>query len=326
MGNILSFFTGRKSASREQSTEEQPKTYSWDRKSESESGDNFIIANVENEIITREKGSIAGDAMSISDLKNCTVIITDHIGGATVDDCENCDMLLGVSDESVFLRDCKNCRVYTVNPQLRLRDCEDLTISMVCQSQPATEDCTGLLLSPWDVTYEGLQENLNAAKMTAVFNNTWYLVHDFTQANNPRAHDCFEPRSNSDIPEKLGGVLQESTEGNLSPIPAILGPSVIPAENTYALVMEFENVSERHSEASKIIEAVSTLRVTRAWECAADKCDLPESFTKPASSSYIIFLAVDQDTRLDSNYAAAFNTQTGSHDDVRYFFSTRSIL
>lgn len=315
-----------------------PPLYSWDKKKveKTDGGGDVaatkpdpVIKDMDGEIINRASGSCNGSDLSISNLTNSTLIVTDHIGGAIIDDCINSTIMLGVSSESVFIRDCKNCKIFTINPQFRLRDCENLEISLFCNSTPALENCRNVKLSPWEYTYAGINSDLKESGMTQVFNNTWYSVHDFTKVGTNSVHQeqVYSFRPSIEVPKELEGILERNSA--FSRIPVVLGSLAAKDFDTYALCFQFENRDHRDRLQTKITKSISELTIFRSWECKISQCELPSGFDASfGSDTYLIFLEVCSETSFNvpPGGGCGFNFSEGSSEDARFFFTTRNIL
>ena len=90
------------------------KQYSWDKKPKLDASNYTFTSTSSNKTTTRGYESISGNAVSISNVKNGTIMLSDHIGGAIVDDCSDSKFFLGASSESVFIRDCRDMTIYRV--------------------------------------------------------------------------------------------------------------------------------------------------------------------------------------------------------------------
>ena len=114
MGCLFSKHKKAKKSDSSSSASVKIKQYSWDKKPKLDASNYTFTSTSSNKTTTRGYKSISGNAVSISNVSNGTIMISDHIGGAIVDDCAECNFFLGASSESVFIRDCRDMTIYRV--------------------------------------------------------------------------------------------------------------------------------------------------------------------------------------------------------------------
>ncbi|XP_018007765.1 protein XRP2 isoform X2 [Hyalella azteca] len=129
--------------------------------------------------VGRMPGMIAGEQFVVRECSHCCIFLLDHLNTITVDDCSDCTIIIGPTSGSVFIRDCKSCVVVAACGQFRTRDCQELQLRLLCNTQPIIEASTRVRFSCYQLYYEQLQDQFRRSGLS-VFNNNWSEVHDFT--------------------------------------------------------------------------------------------------------------------------------------------------
>ena len=137
------------------------------------------VAGLENEVVVRKPGDVAGWDMNIDGCKGCTIAIFDRIAALNGDECEDCKLVIGPCCSSVFLRDCKNCTIVVACQQFRTRKLENCTVLIYSQTRPIVESSRGLKFGCYPLSYPQLPEQMALAGLSPLC-NPWSAVHDFT--------------------------------------------------------------------------------------------------------------------------------------------------
>ncbi len=83
-----------------ETTDTQPKVYSWDKKKSDDTSD-FLIENKDDLVLVKSPGEINGNQFIIRNCTNCHIFLLDHINTITVDDCKNCKIVIGPTKVSL---------------------------------------------------------------------------------------------------------------------------------------------------------------------------------------------------------------------------------
>eukprot|EP01029_Cantina_marsupialis_P029663 TRINITY_DN781981_c0_g1_i1.p1 TRINITY_DN781981_c0_g1~~TRINITY_DN781981_c0_g1_i1.p1 ORF type:complete len:332 (-),score=91.35 TRINITY_DN781981_c0_g1_i1:158-1153(-) len=140
---------------------------------------NFIVRGKESECIMRKPGSIDGQQFLIEECKNCDIFVLDHSAAVNIDACENCNIYIGPCETSVFIRECTNCRFVVACQQFRTRDCNDISCSLYCQTEPIIESSKDVKIGCFCFSYFGLADQFKKANLE-VWENRFSEVHNFT--------------------------------------------------------------------------------------------------------------------------------------------------
>jgi len=287
------------------------KQYSWDKKPKADTSSYTFTSASSNKTTTRDYKSISGNAVSISNVKNGTIMISDHIGGAIVDDCSESKLFLGASSESVFIRDCKDMIIYSICTQFRIRDCHNLKIILHCESRPAIESCTNIKLHPWNVNFKKIEDVMQDSSVKR-FTNSWHNVHIFDE-NTPLTLDAaVEVCSQTELEDGLGSL--EQTEKNLY-LPVVNGKI---SKASSLLIIHFDNKDERNKAHLPFFDKDC---IFRSWEGKPTLNNIPASVLKDAETLYTICLEIDSEMvdKLDLEH---LKYAVGEASDAQMFFSS----
>lgn len=86
--------------------------------------------------------------------------------------------MVGAGGESVFIRNCSDCTFYVACKQLRLRDCENVKLSLYSQTEPVIELSSGVEITPFSGGFEGQADCMRSANLDPEV-NFWWGVYDF---------------------------------------------------------------------------------------------------------------------------------------------------
>lgn len=152
-------------------------TYSWE-KNKSKDPNDYIIHDLENATVV--KNCVYGEQFNIEALKNCDIFILDYSATVFVDLCTDCRIYIGPVESSVFVRECTGCKIVCAAQQFRTRDCQNLDISLLCQTEPVIETSSNIRFGCFNFSYFSLAEQCRKAKLN-VWCNKWWQVHDFNK-------------------------------------------------------------------------------------------------------------------------------------------------
>ncbi|XP_055335387.1 protein XRP2-like isoform X2 [Paramacrobiotus metropolitanus] len=217
--------------SRRQSGDPALKVYSWNNRPKVNPEDYQFIAK-ENETLVKQPQAINGQQFIIERCRNCNIFLFDWCDTVTILDCTGCAIFVGPCKGSIFLRHCVDCTILVICQQFRTRDCRRLAAYLCCCTQPIIENTVGAKFACLQISYNGLEDQLKAAKLSP-FNNNWSQVHDFT----PNTDDILSSHNFSLIhdtlatakvglsdPESIGDVdLKANFDPCVSVIPYTMG-------------------------------------------------------------------------------------------------------
>lgn len=156
--------------------------------------DDFIIRNMtdinsctsslttSNAIITDNmviKSNIEGQQMILENCHQTIILLLDHIASLTCDNMTSCTIITGPVESSVFLRNCIDCTFIIVCQQLRLRECDNCSVSLFSTTNPIIELSSRIVFSCYQFNYFNLSKNLDSCSLN-IWNNEWHNVYDFT--------------------------------------------------------------------------------------------------------------------------------------------------
>eukprot|EP00759_Apiculatamorpha_spiralis_P018923 PhF_6_TR25175/c0_g1_i1/m.34717/K18272/RP2; protein XRP2 len=139
-------------------------------------------SNLADQTIVRLPKSLNDQQYSMNKLTNCNVFLLDQLDSVVGDECNGCNIYIGPTRGSVFIRKFTKCKLIVACGQLRLRDCSDCDIFLLCESRPAVESSKNIRFGCFQMEpYFVLPQLFDLARLS-VFNNKYLDVHDFTAA------------------------------------------------------------------------------------------------------------------------------------------------
>ena len=99
----------------------------------------YRFMNESGRTLVKLPGEIAGEQFVVQNCTNCIIYLLDFSNTVYIDDCTACQIYVGPVECSVFIRDCYRSKCVIACGQFRSRQCEDIKILLMCQSQPIIE-------------------------------------------------------------------------------------------------------------------------------------------------------------------------------------------
>lgn len=192
MGQLLSRCFGSPSAAQSATTNNAtsskrpvnvppPKTYSWHSKP-ALAREQYAIENVSGETIVRDSSTLNGQQFVVKSVRDANIQLLGRMSCVSVDLCSDTFLIVGPTSGSVFLRNCAECIVLVVSQQLRLRDCRDMTLLVLCATQPIIEASESIRFGCLQLTFDRMQALMSDAGLSP-FNNSWHDIYDFTPSS-----------------------------------------------------------------------------------------------------------------------------------------------
>ncbi|XP_023322127.1 protein XRP2 [Eurytemora carolleeae] len=244
MGCNISGVCSRSSSEDIDETDKPPerKQYSWDLKTESDLSKYIIDSKGEGEVF-RGPGSINGQQFQIKNCVRSQIYLYDWSNTITIDDCKHCKIFLGPVKGSVFVRDCTDCTIVLACGQFRTRDCSNLDVFILVNTQPIIESSTGIRLGCFQFYYDQLSEHMFQADISP-WQNFWWKVHDFTpvkgEKNWSKLGTIFKVEDYLPLPTSDQG-RNGSAKEEKSLVPLTVGPSRSLSGEEVSLVVIFQS-------------------------------------------------------------------------------------
>eukprot|EP01083_Nonionella_stella_P087920 244796_1 len=242
MGHWISKFLGRSKRSSEVDTSKNTSKTDTGKCTEPEAPKakldpkDFMLVELEGQIIVREPGSIQGQQFILDRCKNCTIYLLDYSAQVMVDDCVNCRVFIGPCESSVFLRGCQDCKFVIACQQLRTVDCERIDCLLYAQTEPVIENTKNIRFGCFQYAYFALRGQFDSANLS-VWSNVWSQIFDFTKEEGQQHWSALPEKI---TPNELIGDPCEVCE-NITP-DELLMESVVPKTNGEALDGEYQNL------------------------------------------------------------------------------------
>lgn len=139
----------------------------------------FMFSKIVNGTSVKLPKSIPnGMPINIEDCESSSIFIYDVTAQVMVDSCKSCFIFIGPSEGSIFIRDCKDCIIVCASQQFRMRDCENIKLSMYVSSQPIIETSTLIDIGSFWYNYPELKNQFAKANLP-IIKNEWWNIYDF---------------------------------------------------------------------------------------------------------------------------------------------------
>jgi len=149
-----------------------------DNKSKRQEFHGFSIKEQSNEIIEVNDKDVIGQDVMLSQLSNCTVIIKSNPITLHATHLTNCILKCGPVQTSIYLDNCNNCTLSLACQQLRAHNSRETNIYLHVTSKGIIEDCNDIKVAPYNLKYDGLNEQFQKIGLDASTNN-WNQLDDF---------------------------------------------------------------------------------------------------------------------------------------------------
>lgn len=143
-----------------------------------------IVKGFRNAVVARRRGEVAGKDVTLEDLEGCEVFLLDRLGAVHCHNLRKCVLWVGPVSSSMLLYDCHECVISVGMKQMRIHDGSDLCFYLHTMSNPVVERCKRVLFAPYDLWYEGFEEDWAQAAIgsqpgTEGASEMWCKVQDF---------------------------------------------------------------------------------------------------------------------------------------------------
>jgi hypothetical protein len=133
---------------------------------------NSIIENQTNTTILKAINQINGDAIRISNNKNCIIIIMDASSSVIIQDCKKCSIFIAPCSSSILMRNSKQINLISISQQLRITNVNESNLFIFSMTSPAIENCSDIKLGMFCVQFVELSEMLKNSKIN-IWENHW---------------------------------------------------------------------------------------------------------------------------------------------------------
>ncbi|KAL0249021.1 hypothetical protein GEMRC1_004255 [Eukaryota sp. GEM-RC1] len=176
-----------------------------------------------------------GNQLCIEDCTSCDIIVCRQFEQATVDEANECVLFIGPTSGPVFIRNCSNSFVITACQQLRLRDCSNVKVSLLCKTRPIIESSTNTVFYSYHgVEYQQLPQQLKTAEISPYI-NCWSNIHDFSPCAGTKNFTLKSGHHSFPLDSSL---LSKLSPSDYSPVvPIIRGLRPPPAKTSAVVVM-----------------------------------------------------------------------------------------
>ncbi|XP_058817583.1 tubulin-specific chaperone C [Topomyia yanbarensis] len=138
----------------------------------------WTFSEKRNECIKLPRSAINDQNITASDLCNCIVRLEGHSGSLQFSKLKNCLVFCGPTSRSIFLDDCVNCKFVVACQQLRCHRSRDCDLYLKVTSRAIIEDCSQIQVAEYNLSYDGLGDDLVKSGLDESANN-WNELDDF---------------------------------------------------------------------------------------------------------------------------------------------------
>ncbi|XP_028803724.1 tubulin-folding cofactor C-like [Neltuma alba] len=123
------------------------------------------------------RGSEVGE-FTISDLDSCEVRLIGCLRALFIHRLKNCQVYVGPVMGSILIEEIEGCIFVMASHQIRIHHAKRSDFYLRVRSRPIIEDSSSVRFSPYCLTYEGIEEDLQHASLDNETGN-WANVDDF---------------------------------------------------------------------------------------------------------------------------------------------------
>jgi len=128
--------------------------------------------------VTVPSADVEGRDVGVDRLRDCVVRITGVPSTVHVTNMEGVTFLCGPVQTSVFIENCKSCVFVLACQQLRTHATTDSQFYLKVTSKGIVEDCRTLQFAPYNLTYPGIESDMEKSGLDPNTNN-WDKIDDF---------------------------------------------------------------------------------------------------------------------------------------------------
>lgn len=130
-------------------------------------------------LVKRFRVSEEGEGdFSLSDLNSCDVYLKGQIRALFVHRLRNCRIFAGPVQGSILIEDVSGCLFMLASHQIRIHQARATDFYLRVRSRPIIEDSSGVRFAPYQLFYEGIDEELRDSGLGEETGN-WANVDDF---------------------------------------------------------------------------------------------------------------------------------------------------
>ncbi|XXQ34938.1 C-CAP/cofactor C-like domain-containing protein [Plasmodiophora brassicae] len=137
----------------------------------------LTISNLNLATVCHERGERTVNSISINNVRNSTISVCFSIRALRVDGVHNSTVMIGPTAGSVHIENCSNSTFVIASRQARIHGCHDVRLYMHVISDPIIEDCSGILVAPYNFVYRSLSQDWDTSGLSVT--NKFDQVKDF---------------------------------------------------------------------------------------------------------------------------------------------------
>ncbi|CAG9822982.1 unnamed protein product [Phaedon cochleariae] len=158
------------------------------------------VFNKDNEDVTMTNNEIFKKDITFENMKNCKIFLKGSPSTLHLDNLMNCQIFSGPVSTSIFAENCENCTLVIACQQLRLHNSRKVTIYLHVTSRAIMEDCKNILVAPYNLKYDGIEDHFLSASLDINLNN-WRCIDDFNWLSEKHSPNWKEIEDNDMVQE-----------------------------------------------------------------------------------------------------------------------------
>ena len=144
----------------------------------------YIFRGLENKVLKKNPGEIAGQSFLLKNLKGCKIYLCDYISQIYIQNCSNCEIYTGPVESSIFMRKSHNNKLTTAGQQIRISDSTNINSYIFSLTDLTLENSSGITIAPYNFAYKGLKSHFEKIGLDFMKDNLAFRIYDFTPKEN----------------------------------------------------------------------------------------------------------------------------------------------
>lgn len=138
--------------------------------------------NRNGETLTMQNSDVYKKDIVIHNIENSLIKLYGTPSTLHLNQLRNCLVFSGPVSTSIFAENCSNVKLVIACQQLRLHSSSNIHIYLHVTSRAIMEDCSNVLIAPYNFKYDGLDDDFVKAGLDQSTNN-WTSIDDFNWLN-----------------------------------------------------------------------------------------------------------------------------------------------
>ena len=121
----------------------------------------IVLCNLSYQTLIKSSSTVSGSSILLHRCNQSQIYLPTNIRNIDITKCRNCVIVTGPVKKTVRVTGCSNVTVVTLAKRVIIEDCVDCKFYIFTATNPLlSSSCHGLVFAPFNVNYEGLQQDL----------------------------------------------------------------------------------------------------------------------------------------------------------------------